>query len=46
VFCIEELSRHLLAMSDGLNMDYISIDIIAGKVAKGLPQGKFTKNLI
>lgn len=36
-FSIEELHSSLLSMCDGLNMNFINIDIIVGKVAMGLP---------
>jgi transcriptional regulator NrdR family protein len=36
-FNIDELTAHLTSMCGGLNMDYINIDIIVGKVSKGLP---------
>ena len=40
-FSAEELTSHLKSMCGGLNMEYVNIDIIVGKVSKGLPQGKF-----
>jgi len=36
-FSTDELRNHLNSMCEGLNMEYVKIDIIVGKVSKGLP---------
>jgi hypothetical protein len=36
----EELHKYLTSMCDGLDMNYINVDIIVGKISMGLPQGK------
>lgn len=39
-FNADELTSHLTSMCGGLNMEYINVEVIVGKVSKGLPQGK------
>lgn len=41
-FSTEHLTKSLTSMCEGLDMNYINIDIIVGKVTMGLPQGKYT----
>jgi len=38
-FSLDELRDNLLSMCEGLDMNFINIDIIVGKVSMGLPQG-------
>ena len=45
-FSAEELTAHLTSMCGGLNMDYLNVDIIVGKVSKGLPQGVKTSQIV
>jgi hypothetical protein len=40
-FNADELTSHLTSMCGGLNMEYINVEVIVGKVSKGLPQGKY-----
>lgn len=40
-FSLEELKLHLTKMSEGLDMHFIDVDLIANKVQSGLPAGKF-----
>ena len=40
-FSFDELKQHLSKMSEGLDMHFIDVDLIANKVQSGLPAGKF-----
>lgn len=43
-FSQEKLIQSLSRSCGGLDMNYLNLDIIAGKVTQGLPSGKFLVN--
>lgn len=45
-FSLEELKLHLTKMSEGLDMHFIDVDLIANKVQSGLPAGVKTTQIV